>query len=624
MRRTTTRRRVTAVGAAVAAGASILATLAFTAAPASAGSNGPTKYEVDCNPVQGSSGAPNPFIVTAVLSGATDPSYPTGASFSASGALSFTAQGPVFSAFAANGLLIGGQIGLNVTNVKLSSTDGSATGSYSYSHNFAAATPPHHTVSNVSWTSGTATLTGTGFTSSDIGGGLVGPGGDFPSGTAIIGVSATGATLSVAPTTTAVGANVDVYTAMTFTDASVSTGAAFTTNGSAGQHANVGVTAVDAFAFPGSFLTVVMGGHSGVTQPSDTTSKGCLVTGRDAANNPGPAQSGAAAPVFPAGVTTPLVAASGGFVSQPGTSQQITPPSAAWVALADPPPVASNADYNLGIGQTRTVTLPAVDNDATGVTGCALSGTPDDPRLEVTVSNSPTLCQATLHDTGSGPQDVTFQFTATDGVSSGNAGTATVHIGTPGVDESLGQLVNPGQLVLSCSSPDVYTVGGSPALQCADFHFADITLNGLQQVKTGAGSTLYVSDNRGDPILGWSLTASMIATPSGVGETNPNPSCAGIVAFCNASVGAHAIESNGRIAPSNLAISSIGCTHHAGNLNPDATAGADGTFASTRTLCTAAPTTSGGTFDVTKTYTLTIPSSVYAGQYWGTVEYLVQ
>jgi hypothetical protein len=28
-------------------------------------------------------------------------------------------------------------------------------------------------------------------------------------------------------------------------------------------------------------------------------------------------------------------------------------------------------------------------------------------------------------------------------------------------------------------------------------------------------------------------------------------------------------------------------------------------------------------FDVTKTYTLTIPSCLFAGTYWGSVEYLV-
>jgi hypothetical protein len=183
----------------------------------------------------------------------------------------------------------------------------------------------------------------------------------------------------------------------------------------------------------------------------------------------------------------------------------------------------------------------------------------------VTVTNAPTLCQAQLVDSGSGPGTVTFQFHASDSLGTGNTATVTVNIGTPPVDEPLTQTVNGGQLVLSCSNPD--TNGGTPALTCPEFQFAPITLNGLEQTTTGAGSTLYVSDNRGDPTAGWDLSAFMVATPIGAGS-NTNSSCSGIVAFCNADVGSHALDAsgNGQIAKGNLSIGSITCTPHGGNL----------------------------------------------------------
>jgi hypothetical protein len=269
------------------------------------------------------------------------------------------------------------------------------------------------------------------------------------------------------------------------------------------------------------------------------------------------------------------------------------------------------------------VTLPASDPDLTGTTGCSLVGSTSDARLTVNLSNTPTLCQAQLVDSGSGPGTVTFQFHASDSLGTGNTATVTVNIGTPPVDEPLTQTVNGGQLVLSCSNPD--TNGGTPALTCPEFQFAPVTLNGLEQTTTGAGSTLYVSDNRGDPTAGWDLSAFMVATPIGAGS-NTNASCSGIVAFCNADVGSHALDAsgNGQIAKGNLSIGSITCTPHGGNLNPAGTTGAGGTFATTEAICSALATQSGGTFDVTKSYTLKIPSSVYAGKYWGTVEFLVQ
>jgi hypothetical protein len=609
VRRTTQRRRATALVTVLATAAGLLA-FVLTAPPASAGTNPNTTYDVECRPQLGSPSSPaNPFIVTANLNATPSPSYPTGATFGAAGALSFTAQGPVLAAFAANGILNpDGTTGLTVTNLKLGTTDGSATGVYDYDKTFAAATPPHHTVSNVTWSSGSTTLNGTGFTAADLGSGLVGPG--IQNGAAIVAVTATTATISMSTTAAQASGDVELYSAMTFTDAAVSTGNVFTTNGTAGGQGNIGLQTVDSFTFNNGFPGgVIMGGTAGYG------ANRCLTTGWSGAT-PGPGQTPLPVPVLPSGVTTPLVAASGGFLAQPGTAQQITLPAAAFVSLADPPPVAQSATFALGTGQTRVVTLSATDADPTPTTSCALvPASISDARLTVTNLNSPNVCSATLTDNGTGVGTVTFQFTASDAVGAGPAATVTVNIGTPTVDERLSQEVIGGALVLSCTNPDTSL---TPDLACDDFAFGDVTLNGLQQTRTGAGSTLYVSDNRGNPAVGWSLTAYMVATPD-----NPNAACGPVVAFCNADVGTNALNPNGQIAKTNLSIDSIGCDPHLGNLNA-ATAGAGGDFGSTQTLCTAPVGASGGTFDVTKEFTLTIPSSVYAGTYWATVQYLVQ
>jgi hypothetical protein len=590
--------------------------IVLAASPASAGINPNTTYEYDCTTAL-QPGQAAPFAITANLNGAPSPSFPTSATFGASGALSITFVGGLVAGLESNNVVGPSGVGATITGLNIASTDGTATGSYSYSHTFPQTPPTSHTISNVTWTNGSTTLSGN-FAAGDVGEGLTG-GTGLPTGATVVAVNP-GVDATISAATSAAQASpvtLTAWDAMTFTDAAVSTGNVFTTAGVNGGQSNIGLTTISTITVNAS-LAIPFGGAPGVG------SSNCLETGWDSSFNPGPAQSFEATPGFPPGQFTPLVAASGGTLAQPGTAQQITPPTAAFVALGDPAPTANSGSANLGVGGSKTITLSTTDTDATPTTGCSLVGAPSDPRLSVTINNTPSTCSAHLTDAGSGPAIVTFQFNATDGVTtSASPGTETVNIGTPPVDEPLTQQVNAGQLVLSCNSPETY-LPGSPLLTCPEFQFPDITLNGLQQTTTGAGHTLYVSDNRGDPTVGWTLTASFVATPIGAGS-NTNASCAGVIAFCNADVGAHALDlsGNGQINKANLAISSIGCAAHAGNLNPAATAGAGGNFGSTQTICTAAATQSGGTFDVTKTYTLTIPSSVYAGNYWGTVEFLV-
>lgn len=591
-----------------------------------AGSPGSVTYELDCT-TSLAAGTVAPFAVTTTLTGAPDASFPTSGAFGAGGAYTLTLVGPFIAGLEQQGVVTAAGIGVNAVNAVFGPNDGTATGTYTYNHSFAQV--PQTAVastSSVSWPAGTAGQNQLLTLSGNFPAGLVGLGASdaglataFPTGASVVaetvGASVTIQYSAASAVITQSGQTVSFWGSQSFTDPTVNTGAVFHTSGTNGGNADIALLRQDEVVVAAA-LNVPFGGASGVGPAN------CLETGYDASLTPGPAQAGATGPAFPPppnGPGTPLLAATGGTDLQTGASAAITPPTAAFVSLVDPTPVPQAGSANLGVGQSKVITLNATDADATPTTGCSLVGGPlYGGRLTVTVSNSPTPCQATITDGGSGPAIVTFQFNATDSVTTSTTpATVTVSIGTPPVDEPLTATVNAGQLVLSCVSPDTTL---TPQLLCNTFDLGNITLNGLQQTVTNTGQTLYVSDNRGDPTVGWTLTASMVATSPSL---NTNSACTGIIAFCNASVSTHASNPNGQISASRLAISSIACTPHAGNLNVAATAGLGGNFSSTQTICSAAIGESGGTFDVTKSYTLTIPSSVYAGTYWGTVEYLV-
>ena len=142
-----------------------------------------------------------------------------------------------------------------------------------------------------------------------------------------------------------------------YVDAGFTSGSAgaFSTNGTPGQTAGIGLVSSTSFTF-GPGLPVVgslpFGGAPGVGAAN------CLLTGWDAASHPGPAQTGATTPATPPGATTPLVLASAGAVAQPGTSVLITPADSTYVNLNPNAPNALGASYNMGVGAQITQTLP--------------------------------------------------------------------------------------------------------------------------------------------------------------------------------------------------------------------------------------------------------------------------
>ena len=222
-------------------------------------------------------------------------------------------------------------------------------------------------------------------------------------------------------------------------------------------------------------------------------------------------------------------------------------------------------------------------------------------------------------------------ITAHDGL--GTSVTKTVHLtvvantGVPPVRQPIDQIVTPGTLTLSCTH--AVSTTATAVTTCPLLYLSPIKLNGHTQVGQGLMNTVYVVTARGNPLVGWTLSASMTVTSHTV---NTNTHCWGLYDFCNATIGPYAsTAARGQIPAGNLALGDWSCIPAATNANPAPSTGADGGVFSepSITLCTSTAAESGGTFSVGGTtvkpagFELTVPSSVYAGQYYGTVEYLL-
>lgn len=588
----------------LAASASTVTVSAVQNNPGTNPTNPAVSYEGDCT-TSLEAGQVAPFLTELNGSTSVTTAFPSGVAFGYSG----SATTKLVGAFIANLEIFGvasSHISMQWTET-LGSTNGHATGSYTYNSPTISQPASGGKVTGVSWGSGSTTLTAAkgAFSGAAKGDGLASSANGLPSDALVTSVASDGSSVAITTPTTAAGSNATVgYAApMTFTDNSLNTGDVFTTNGPNGSTAGIGVTGIKDFSV-GASLTIVFGGPGA----------NCTETGWDVASNPGPAQSPATQPVFPPGTTTPLVVAG---------AHPVFPPAAS-VDLVEPPPTAGNVSTNLGVGQSSTANLAAAPgNPAFPVTSCALvpgsislvSGNGPASRLAVSVSG-PGPCSASLTDSGSGAATITFQYTAKDGYPlTSPAGTVKVDIGTAGIGQGFSEHVKAGKLVLSCRPP---TQHAQPT--CPIIHLPQIKLNGTTQKRTAPANTIYVSDNRGSPKVGWSLTTFMVASTGG------NHACKGMAAFCNQTIGGNAKSPNGHIPAKDLAISAPKCDVDKGNLNPKPTSGKAGHFNQSPgalTLCTAAISQSGGTFTMNTNFTLTVPAAIYAGRYVATIEYLV-
>lgn len=656
-------------------GLTLAALGSFGAGPAGAvagsttgSSNNPTNpavsYEADCT-TSLQPGEAAPFITTTDIDTTTDTAAPVGATFGVAGAVSQTLIGPIIAGV--NAELNPATVGIGVSET-FGSTDGNASGTYTYTKDFAQVANPGGAVPGASWTSGSTTISGD-FSAVPAGAALSGSG--IPT-SAVTTAAGTATSITIDEPTTAAGSGTVGWApeaGLTETDTSfASPASAFTTDGSQGGTAGIGVISVTSFTLETSSVTVPFGGAPGVG-PSN-----CLETGWVNATTPGPAQTGGAsppdetAPALPYGETTPLVSVTPTFQS------------GAYVNLVDTPPTPNDQTVAAGQGEADVITLTATPGSypvgsysLVGIT--SFPYTIPDTSLTITSFDASTGVVDTTND-ASAPETDTFQFNACDTLAAANGGpvcsttpgTVTVKIGTPPVIQPFSEQVNGGLLVLSCDSPSEYVTGNSngtspngsvpaptanPLLQCPEFQFPAITLDGLEQVVTAttAGNTngstpgtIYISDNRGSPTDEWTLTGTFVPTAIGSGNgENSNSSCSGVDAFCNESVGAAALNTatngahDGQIAPNYLQVSTISCTadatggttgpdgtvYNPPNLNPNATQTSGGNFGSPVTLCSASEGQSGGTFLYNATYTLTIPESVYAGNYIGSVQFTI-
>ncbi len=661
--RLTRLKRVASGGAALVLGAAVCAVIGLSA-PAGAVNNNPAGnpsspaigYESDCTSTL-QAGVAAPFISTTVINTTSDTLAPTGATFGVAGVVSQTLAGAVVAGI--NAALDPASVGLGVTET-FGSTDGHATGTYTYTKSFPLETNPGGQVTGVSWSASSTTLNGN---FAGVGAGEAISGG-LTAGITSGAVStapgtATGISISIPTSVAGSGASVGYApaTGITFTDAAFATPTnAFTTAGSNGSTAGIGIIQSTSFTLATSSLSIPFGGTPGVGASN------CLETGWVNATTPGPAQIDETAPALPFGYLTALTAATPTF--QPG----------AYVNLTDTAPTPNDQTVSIGEGGTGSVTLtatagsyPVNPNGFTLVTASPVGS------LTFTLGAGGVV---SLSNTATSSETDTFQFNACDTLAAGNGGpvcsttpgTITVVIGTPPVIQPFTEQVAAGQLELSCNSPANYITpagqnqspaptGINPLLQCPEFQFPAITLDGLEQTvsattgNTGgtpsgsAPGTIYISDNRGSPTDTWTLTGTFVPTAIGSGNgQNPNASCAGVDAFCNSTIGAAALNTatngahDGQIAPNYLEVSSVSCdadatggtggagggTYEPPNLNPNATPlAAIASFGSPVTLCTAAVGQSGGTFLYNATYSLTIPESVYAGNYVGSVQYTV-
>ncbi len=266
-------------------------------------------YEADCtNSLAGSQVAP--FVTQLDANTTTDTAAPTGATFGLSGTATTTLSGAFVANLESNG------VGSNPITLSweenIGSTDGHATGSYEYTAPTISMPNAGSTATGVSWKSGSTTLTGN-FSKAAVGESVASGGAGFPTTATITSINGTtSAVISTATTKAATKATVGFASALVFSDPNFSTGDVFTTAGTAGGTAGVGVTSVTKFNL-GVLLALTFGGATG-NGPANCQETG--YAGYTVGSPAGPPQTGGAtppyatAPVLAPGSTTALVSAS--------------------------------------------------------------------------------------------------------------------------------------------------------------------------------------------------------------------------------------------------------------------------------------------------------------------------
>ncbi|MGO8872105.1 MAG: fibronectin type III domain-containing protein, partial [Acidimicrobiales bacterium] len=324
-------------------------------------------YEADCTSTL-EAGKVAPYVTTLLGNTSVDSAAPTGATFGFSG----TAGTTIVGAFVANIYALG--LGTNPLKLQwteaIGSTDGNATGSYTYNSPTLSQPDGGGTVAKVAWSSGSTTLTG------DFAGAAVGDA--VASSTAGLAANATITAITgktsatITPATTAAGSKATVgYGAnTTFLDSTLATGNVFTTAGTSGQTAGIGITSATQFTITAA-IAVKFGGATG-DGPAN-----CLLTGYDGSGNPGPGQTGGVTPplytvpVLPdvPPSTTPLISVSPTLQFQP----------AAYVNLQGAqtvPGAPTGATATAGNASASVSWTPPADDGGSAITSYTATSSP--------------------------------------------------------------------------------------------------------------------------------------------------------------------------------------------------------------------------------------------------------
>jgi hypothetical protein len=376
------KRRAVVAGFAVAlVGAAMIPPLSHAFASTDGG-GGDVLYEADCT-TSLKAGVAAPYLIGLNLNASPDSSPATGATFGATGSIDFPVLGPVIAGL--EGLNFLGASFAPKADFIIGSTDGTATGSIEEKPTFPAKTVGHpgdvgRQITKVQWAAGGTTLTAPAgsFAQSDDGYSVAFTSLSEPNKldplTTITNVSVDGTTATISvPALLASDAGPNFSAVGVGTNTSFSLGGltipdtTFTTNGVAGGNANIGVTSVKSVT-----VGITFGANPGVG------ANNCLLTGwGEPGDVAGPAQTGAspAQPVLPAppaaGSANALVAATGGFISQPGTTQKITPPPAAHVTLV------------AGTGSTSSSSSSSSTSSSTATSSSTTTSIPTGPTISI-------------------------------------------------------------------------------------------------------------------------------------------------------------------------------------------------------------------------------------------------
>ncbi len=417
-------------------------------------------YEADCtNSLAGKQVAP--FVTQLDANTTTDTAAPTGATFGLSGTATTTLSGAFVANIESNGV---GSATVTLGWVEnIGSTDGNATGNYTYTSPTLSQANDGGTVTKVSWTSGSTTITGN-FSKAAVGESVASSGAGFPATATITSITGkASAVISIAPTASASGETVGYASALTYTDPNFNTGNVFTTAGTGGGTAGVGVTSITKFDL-GVALPLTFGGATG-NGPANCQETG--YAGYTVGSPAGPAQTGGAtppfatAPVLSPGSTTALVSASPlqfpaaayvNLLGAPGAPTNVVATSGdssaglTWNAPSNDggstitgyvitPFIGTTAQTPIDVGDVTSDTVTGLTNGtaytftvaATNTSGTGTASAESNVVTPATVPGAPTNVDATA---GNASATLTWDAPASDGGSPVTGYTITPFIGT--------------------------------------------------------------------------------------------------------------------------------------------------------------------------------------------------